>query len=485
MKNFIYQICERFCYFYKKEKQLDFNEKCGSFKFLVKNPSFFSYVNSPKKEINPKINKKIIELFCKNYCDYYIKDCDWTNLKVKNKISPCGGYYFINDLFNKYVVLNRNFSLKFLENTYLFDKKNDELYELDNNAIDFFLKCSGEYKLYQIIKDFQSLVYLLKNDIIYLSNFPSKRIINLPQIHPPKPTLRYLEIQLTSLCNLQCKHCYLGGTENIHIDFNLLKRILDEFEYLQGLRVIFSGGEPFLYKDISKLIEILNDYTFRKVFLSNGTIIKEEFLKNIDEIQVSIDGLEDSHDFIRGKGTFKKILKNIKKIKEKNIDLSVATMIHKRNLYEFDKLEKFIKSLNVKEWGIDVPVITGNLKKFKYLSVSPEEAVIPLSKKFGGSFHEPVKNYGCGVHLATVFPNGKIAKCGFYYNSPFGDLKKETLSSALQKRRFVYLSELDCFKIDCKFIEDCRGGCRFRAGNNFTKDEYMCSFYYSISNKKR
>ena len=469
MENF----CKKYCYFYKPNKTYNDNERCGTYKFLKENSFILSQV-TPKKDIsNNEINKKIIELFCKEKCDYYIKDCDWTDFNVKEKIAPCGGYYFIYELFSKFPILNDDFFIKKLEKTYLFDRKNDELYEIDDLALNFFSKCNGENKLYEIIVDVDSVCYLLENNIISLKEESSFKNIKIPEKNSPIPSLRYLEIQLTHRCNLKCLHCYLGKSKDIEMDFNLLKKILDEFEEINGIRVIFSGGEPFLYSKIYDLLEILENYSFRRVFLTNGTLIKEDLLKNIDEIQISIDGFEDSHDFLRGKGTFEKIVENIEIIKKKNIPISIETMIYKKNLNDFDKLENFIKKIGAIEWGIDVPVVDDALK------VTPEKAKPILQKKFGGSFHEPLSGFACGVHLATVFPDGKIAKCGFYKNQPFGDLNKESLESALQKRKFIKLTDLECAKINCKFLNECRGGCRFRAPTQFSPDPYMCFIYSS------
>ncbi len=470
------KICRKFCFFFKENKELPLEEKCGTFRFFYNHQNLLKDL-TPSKKINSEINKKIINYFCKPICDYYIKDCDWTNPEIKNKIEPCGGFYFLQELFNKYVILQEEFFIKKLENLFLFDRKRDELYELDENALEFFKNCDGSHKLYEIIKDFETTIYLIENGIIKLSKEKKSKKIKLPNIEIPSPSLRYLEIQLTYSCNLSCKHCYLGNKENIHLDFNLLKRILDEFEELQGLRVLFSGGEPFLYKYIYELLDLLEKYSFRRVFISNGTLIKKDLLKNIDQIQISLDGLEKSHDFIRGKGTFKKILENIELIKSQNIDISIATMIHKKNLNEFDELEKLIKSIGVVEWGIDVPVVEGNLKNHEYLLVTPEEAKYPLSKKFGGSFHEPLSGYACGAHLSTIFPDGKIAKCGFYYNNAYADLNDDFLIEALNNKENLKLNNLECNKIQCKFLEECRGGCRYRAGDELKKDCYMCVLF--------
>ena len=73
---------------------------------------------------------------------------------------------------------------------------------------------------------------------------------------------------------------------------------------MQGLRVLVTGGEPLLHSEFDALNDFLSDYPLRRVLLSNGLLLNSKNMKtfNVDEIQISIDGLDDSHDAIRGRG---------------------------------------------------------------------------------------------------------------------------------------------------------------------------------------
>ena len=94
---------------------------------------------------------------------------------------------------------------------------------------------------------------------------------SVPSLSRPRnlPSLRYLELQLTSRCNLTCKHCYLGETTPLDLPAETILRICKEFERMQGLRLLLSGGEPMLHNDFWTLNDALSDFGLRSVLLSN------------------------------------------------------------------------------------------------------------------------------------------------------------------------------------------------------------------------
>jgi radical SAM protein with 4Fe4S-binding SPASM domain len=72
--------------------------------------------------------------------------------------------------------------------------------------------------------------------------------------------------------------------------------------------------------------------------------------------------------------------------------------------------------------------------------------------------------------------DGRVSKCTFYSQSPIGRIE-DGLRECWQKIKPIKLDKLKC---DCKHIESCRGGCRYRArllGDPFGKDLYKCNFY--------
>jgi radical SAM protein with 4Fe4S-binding SPASM domain len=374
---------------------------------------------------------------------------------------------------NKFFVIAPHCSLKRLEQPHLYDIENDELYELGEEAYQFLLRCSQGERVLVRKEDEEFIQYCLSENLIVLSEAPVKRN-GIP--HPsPNPSLRYLEFQITDRCNLRCRHCYIG--DGLHQDLPLEKifKVLKEFEEIQGLRLLLSGGEPLLHPYFWRINKILRDYAFRSVLLSNGTLITKETAKKlrVHEVQISLDGMKAGHESIRGEGTFEKTLKAIDYLQEANIRVSIATMIHRKNLYEFGKLASLMQSKNIEEWNVDIPCIAGRMDENKDIWVSPSEAGPFLQYGFGGGLHSSEKNATCGAHLCAILANGYVAKCGLFSEEPVGSID-EGLRVCWERIPRIQLKELTC---DCVELEECRGGCRFRAklqGNMFQPDLFQC-----------
>jgi radical SAM protein with 4Fe4S-binding SPASM domain len=374
---------------------------------------------------------------------------------------------------NKFFAIASHCSLKRLEEPYLYDIENDELYELGEEAYQFLLKCSRGERVDVRKEDEEFIQYCLSENLVVLSETPVRRD-GVP--HPsPIPSLRYLEFQITDRCNLRCRHCYIGEGHHQDLPLERILKVLREFEEIQGLRLLLSGGEPLLHPHFWEINEILRKFPFRSILLSNGTLITKDIAKKlrVHEVQVSLDGMKEGHESIRGEGTFEKTLEAIDNLQEANIRVSIATMIHRRNLKEFDGLASLIQSKNIGEWNVDIPCIAGRLEDNKDFWVSPIEAGPFLQYGYGGGLHSSEKNATCGAHLCAILASGDIAKCGLFSQEPVGSVE-EGLRVCWDRIPRIKTKELTC---NCPDIEECRGGCRFRAklqGDIFQPDLFQC-----------
>src|SRR5574341_292490 len=352
--------------------------------------------------------------------------------------------------------LSRRAVLKWLETPSVYQVAKDELYELDNASFNFLRNCvSGEGCT---SKDSAFIDYCVEEGILTTERV----IVRRPLLkQAPRPSLRYLELQITDACNLRCKHCYIDGRTGNELTPDQIRAALAEFEAMQGLRVLITGGEPLMHSAFDEINEMLPDFSLRKVLFTNGVLLTKETLKSlkVDELQVSIDGLEHAHDGLRGSGTFKRSMDSLRLALDAGFAVSVSTMVHKGNLSDFDRMERLFKDLEIKDWTVDIPCVTGRLGKNTDLHVGFEEGGKYLGYGYGGGLHSSAEGYGCGLHLMAVMADGKIAKCSFYRDHAVATLD-QGLATAWQKVRPVSLKTLSC---NCAYIEVCRGGCRYRA----------------------
>ncbi len=369
--------------------------------------------------------------------------------------------------------LTRRAVLKWLETPSLYQIAKDELYELDDESFRFFRHCASRSGCSS--KDGAFVDYCIEEGLLTTE----KVIVHRPVVErAPNPSLRYLELQITDACNLACKHCYIDDRQHHELSVDQVSAVLREFQDMQGLRVLITGGEPLVHRMFHEINEMLPDFFLRKVLFTNGTLLKKDIISTLkfDEIQVSIDGMEEAHDYVRGPGTFKRSLEAIRNAIDAGFDVSISTMIHRRNMPDFDIMEHLFKGLGIKDWTVDVPVPVGRLEGNNDLSVGPEEGGQYLGYGYGGGLHSSSEGFGCGLHLMSVTADGRIAKCTFYHNKAVGTLD-EGLHASWAKIRPIRLSELSCA---CSYREICRGGCRYRAEvleGKGGKDLYRCMLY--------
>ena len=134
---------------------------------------------------------------------------------------------------------------------------------------------------------------------------------------PPTP-FRTVQIHPTRRCNLACKHCYSSSSPalNTMLDIAALKTFLG-YAYKKGFNnIAVSGGEPFLYDKLEELLMYTHSLGYQNTIASNGMLLQSErnqrILEHVDLIAISIDGLPDLHDHIRGqKGAYNKMMKGV------------------------------------------------------------------------------------------------------------------------------------------------------------------------------
>lgn len=373
--------------------------------------------------------------------------------------------------------LSQDAVLKWLETPSVYVIEKDELYELDDSSFELLKKCASSTGCNTNDRVF--INYCLSEGILKEEFSPLPRPLLTKS---PEPSLRYLELQITDKCNLKCKHCFLeknlSSQSFSELSVDQIKSILKQFEEMQGLRILITGGEPLVHSQFEKINECLTDFFIRKVLFTNGLLLNKKVLKclNVNEIQISIDGLEHAHDSLRGKGTYRLAMESVKRAIDYGFEVSISTMIHSKNLGDFDKMDELFRSLGIKDWTVDVPCITGELKKHTNFHISPRTGGKYFKYGYGRGLHASTEGFGCGIHLMAVMADGKVAKCSFYGEHPVGNYK-EGIKKCWKRIQPISLKDLKC---NCDYLESCRGGCRFRAdllGDPLGKDLYKCGFY--------
>jgi radical SAM protein with 4Fe4S-binding SPASM domain len=173
-----------------------------------------------------------------------------------------------------------------------------------------------------------------------------------------------LQIDITNLCNLRCKHCYHphhnnNGSLSLDDWFEVIKQyesLIKKFNYSR--HILICGGEPFLSPQLLPILEYLlrlsNDY--RLTILTNGTLVEKvnqqifDTLRKFKSItfQISIDGPSaQENDLIRGPNSFSASINGAMKLQNQGFQVYFQSVLSQRSKTWIEGLFKLAEEKQV------------------------------------------------------------------------------------------------------------------------------------------
>lgn len=168
--------------------------------------------------------------------------------------------------------------------------------------------------------------------------------------------------QPTNLCNRSCRHCAWDKLEpRQSIPIELAEKILGEAKALGINRICLTGGEIALYPQFKELVQMMVRYGFNFNLVTNGFHFRETMLppltqpgvnQRIEEVCFSLDGARaESHDALRGKGSFKEVMEGALLCRLKGIPMGFKSTISNLNKGELTELALLGATLGAKSHG--------------------------------------------------------------------------------------------------------------------------------------
>lgn len=170
-----------------------------------------------------------------------------------------------------------------------------------------------------------------------------------------KPQLTNLHIEITSICNERCIHCYIPHENKVsYIEPELFYDVLRQCKEMRLLHLTLSGGEPMLHKNFCDFLKECREHDFSVNVLSNLTLLNDEIIKEMKRnpllgVQVSLYSMDPhNHDEItQMKGSFEKTKNAILKLVENDIPLQISCPIMKQNKHCYDDVIKWAKKQKI------------------------------------------------------------------------------------------------------------------------------------------
>jgi len=164
----------------------------------------------------------------------------------------------------------------------------------------------------------------------------------------PTGCSRIVQVHPTRQCNLRCLHCYSASSpqERGQLEAALICDALSDARR-EGYNVAsFSGGEPTLYKPLRQLLDHAHDCGMLTTVTTNGMLLDTRRLKMLeggtDLLAISLDGVPESHDKIRGsKRAFVEMAARLADLRATGIPFGFIFTLTQYNLDELEWVASF------------------------------------------------------------------------------------------------------------------------------------------------
>lgn len=336
----------------------------------------------------------------------------------------------------------------------------------------------------------------------------------------------YAVWEITLKCNLACSHCgsRAGQTRAKELSTDEALDLVSQMADVGIREVTLIGGEAFLRPDWLEIAAAINHAGMRCTMTTGGYGITLSTAKKMKQagiatVSVSVDGLEATHDRLRGRvGAWQYAFQTMGHLRAVGIPFGCNTQINRLSAPELPSIYEHIRDVGTRAWQLQLTVPMGNaadnaemlLQPYELLDVYPMLAKIAVRSQREGVQLQPGNNIGyygpyerllrgrgqendlafwqgCAAGLSTlgIEADGAIKGCPSLPTSAYtgGNIRDRTLRdivNSTQELRFNLgagtpqgTAHLWGFCKTCEFAELCRGGCTWtahvffdRRGNN-------------------
>lgn len=299
--------------------------------------------------------------------------------------------------------------------------------------------------------------------------------------------------ELTLACNLRCSHCgsSAGQARPDELSTKECYRVCEDLASLNCREVSLMGGEPFLRSDCFSIARCVKQLGMDLSFVSNGTVLQ----KHLDDVArvepkvvgISLDGMKETHERIRGSGTWDKAIDAIELLRGRKIQTTVITTVSKLNFKDLPRLKDLLLKRGV-NWQMQIAMPFGNFQK--EFMLSKEEyyatALFIAKERIKNRFEDlPVVGAHCYGYFSRILPgcrwngcqagitsigitsDGNIVGCLSMGNDRFieGNVREKSLVEIWNDQgKFAYNRRKESRNAGpncrgCKREPECGGGC--------------------------
>jgi len=194
--------------------------------------------------------------------------------------------------------------------------------------------------------------------------------------------------EITLACNLKCQHC--GSRAGRPRDDELTTQesidLVNSLADMGTREISLIGGEAYLRRDWTEIIKAIKARDIYCAMQTGGRNLTDKRLieakeVGLDGIGVSIDGIDQVHDNIRGvPGSYLMAIDAVKRAKDMGFAVSCNSTVTSQSLPQFEELMNVLIDIGVTHWQVQLAVAMGNAVDNDALLLQPYQVgeLIPL-----------------------------------------------------------------------------------------------------------
>ncbi|MDY6868048.1 MAG: radical SAM protein [Chloroflexota bacterium] len=300
-----------------------------------------------------------------------------------------------------------------------------------------------------------------------------------------------MDLALTYRCNNNCSHCYNARPRNYpEMSIDKWKRVIDKIWDLRIPHVVFTGGEPTLFKGLQELVAYAEGKGIITGLNTNGRKLADKSFVNslvdagLDHVQITVESHDpEIHDRMVGaKGAWAETIQGLKNVLDSRLYIMTNTTMLTHNRETMEDTLHYLAKLGVPTVGLNALIYAGKgktvgtglneeelphlLEKARGITQSNGQRLIwytptqychfnPMQLDLG------VKGCTAALYNMCVEPNGDVIPCQSYYYS-LGNLLHNRWKEIWEHPLALKLRNRTNVPEECKtcdFFQQCGGGC--------------------------